>query len=328
MKVKDLKNLAKERGFHGYSRLRNAELISLLSPAPIRAPRNKRRDFSERPVPASRTKRRDERPVPAPRNILDIKNPEINVPILVPEIVKTKPNTAKKFIEETVTTVNDWINWLKESGKNFVKKTPPKVKEFIENIQKLNQDEFKVIKGKSALKKFARQFTISEKPGYEPQTFLSAVKNLIIPILKKNEKTKVKFILKCKMQRTDLAKETIESDVDFHSQIEVNLAGTNVNELYAEMIARILENIANFQRRGSNWQFAAINQLEIHLVDYVPLRGSSYFQLKKNIADKKAVLNIKNYDDLYFKWCVTRRLNPVKKKCERITKELKNNLKN
>ena len=39
--VKDLKKLAKERGLHGYSKLRKAELLSLLE-KPIPAPR---RDF-------------------------------------------------------------------------------------------------------------------------------------------------------------------------------------------------------------------------------------------------------------------------------------------
>ena len=178
MKEKDLKNLSKERGFHGYSRLRKAELVSLLSSAPIPALRNKRRDFSKRPVPTPRAKSRDEKPVRAPRNILDIKNPEINVPILVPEIVKTKPNTVQRVVEKTATT--DWMNWLKESGKNIVKKIPPKVKEIIGKIQKLYKDEFEVKKGKCALKKFARQFTIYGKPAYLPETFFSAVKHLII----------------------------------------------------------------------------------------------------------------------------------------------------
>ena len=89
------------------------------------------------------------------------------------------------------------------------------------------------------------------------------------------------------------------------------------------MIARIAENIANFQRRGSNWVFVSINQLEIHLVDWRPLRGSSYIPLPQKIRNKGAVINMKNDDDQCFKWCVVRALNPVEKNSERITKELK-----
>ena len=126
MTVKELKKLAKERGLCGYSKLRKAGLLSLLRPIPT-----PRRDFSERPTPAPRrdfserptpSLRRDfsERPIPAPRNILNIPNPEINVPILVPETVKVKPNVVKRVVDKTLDTFSGWMNWLAESGKNIV----------------------------------------------------------------------------------------------------------------------------------------------------------------------------------------------------------------
>ena len=131
--VKDLKNLAKERGLRGYSKLRKAELLSLLKKT-IPAPRTKRkyfsekpiptprRDFSEKPIPAPRTKRKDfpENPIPAPRNIMNIRNPSINIPILQPEIAVVKPNEALSFIEKTTETVLGWMNWLAESGKKYI----------------------------------------------------------------------------------------------------------------------------------------------------------------------------------------------------------------
>ena len=126
MTVKELKNLATERGLCGYSKLRKAELLPLLHPIPT-----PRRDFSERPTPAPRRDfserptpalRRDfsERPIPAPRNILNIPNPEINVPILVPETVKVKPNVVKRVVDKTLDTFSGWMYWLAESGKNIV----------------------------------------------------------------------------------------------------------------------------------------------------------------------------------------------------------------
>ena len=132
------------------------------------------------------------------------------------------------------------------------------------------------------------------------------------------------MILNCKMQRTDLRTGKIDKVVaDFHSKIEIHLEGTYENELFNEMIARIDENIANFQQRRSNWQFVSINQLEIHLSNFSPLSGSSYIPLPKKIRDKNAVVNMKNYDDQCFKWCVSRALNFVKDHPERITKTLK-----
>ena len=205
MKLNDLKKLAKERGLCGYSRFKKAELLSLLRPIP--APRSKRRDFSERPIPA-------------PRNILNIRNPEINVPILIPGTVKAKPNVVKRVVAKTVNTFNDWLNWLAESGKNIVKTISPKLKHLKEKISKIFEEKFEVKEGESALRKFARQFTIDGKSGFVPQAFLDAVRNLVLRIFRDNKNTKVKLILKCKMQRTDLVTSRVdEVDADFSSEI-------------------------------------------------------------------------------------------------------------
>ena len=158
--VKDLKKLAKETGLRGYSKLRKDELLSLLE-RPIPAPR---RDFSQRPIPAPRrnfsqrpipTPRRDfsqrptpaprrdfsERPIPATRNILNIPNPEINVPVLQPEIAVVKKDKAPSFIEETTETVLGWMNWLAESGENIVKAIPPKLNNLKEKINKIFEEK-------------------------------------------------------------------------------------------------------------------------------------------------------------------------------------------
>ena len=169
-----------------------------------------------------------------------------------------------------------------------------------------------------------REKIIDGKPGYDPQRFFEAVRNLVLKILKENKNTKVKMILNCKMQRTDLRTgEIIEVDAEFHSEIETNLEGTNENKLFDKIITRIGEVLANFQRSGSNWVFVSINQLEIHMADWEPISGSSYIPLPPKIKNKRAVINMKNEDNQCFKWCVVRALNPVEKNSERITKELK-----
>jgi hypothetical protein len=81
--------------------------------------------------------------------------------------------------------------------------------------------------------------------------------------------------------------------------------------------------MANFQQRGSNWRFKSVVKLEINTFVYRPLKGSSYIPLPKELAAKKAIINMKNKDNECFKWCVTRALNPVEEHPERITKELK-----
>ena len=58
----------------------------------------------------------------------------------------------------------------------------------------------------------------------------------------------------------------------------------------------------------------------------MPLRGSSYIELPKELKDKKAIINMKNDDDKCFLWCVLRALNPVEKNKERIDGTLKSKI--
>ena len=55
------------------------------------------------------------------------------------------------------------------------------------------------------------------------------------------------------MQRTDLnTGKIIEADAEFPSGIKTNVEETDEEELLNEMTAIINENMANFQRGGSN----------------------------------------------------------------------------
>ena len=273
------------------------------------------------PIQAPRTKKR---PIPAPRILLNIKNPEINVPVLKPEIAVVKEKQAPTVIKKTTETVLGWMNWLAESGKKIIKPVSAALKNLKEKINAIFEEKkFEVREGQSALKNFAREYIIDGRAGYGPQRFFEAVRNLLIKILQENKNTKTKMILICKMQRTDLRTgEIIEIDADFHSEIEINLE-KDENKLLDKMIARIGEVLANFQRSGSNWIFQRVNQLEIHMADWKPISGSTFIPLPARIKNKVAVINPKNEDNQCFKWCVARALNPVEKIPNRITQELK-----
>ena len=126
------------------------------------------------------------------------------------------------------------------------------------------------------------------------------------------------------MKETNMAtgEETIVEAV-FHSGVEINLEGSDVNEIYDGMVEKVLKNLSTFQRRGSGWVFASIVKLEIHTVNYEPLRVSSYIPLPKQLMLKKAIVNLKDDDNECFKWAVTRAVHPVDHNAERITKELR-----
>ena len=60
-------------------------------------------------------------------------------------------------------------------------------------------------------------------------------------------------------------------------------------------------------------------QLEIHIVEYNPTKGSTYIPLPDWITNKKAIVNIKNKDEKCFIWCILRYLYPRDRDEERLT---------
>src|SRR5688572_2919690 len=116
--------------------------------------------------------------------------------------------------------------------------------------------------------------------------------------------------------------EVDSNDFPFLSRTEVILDSTDVSEIYNNAKDKIIESMAAFQMRGSNWRLRAVQKLDINTTDYKPMKGSSFIPLPKYLANKKGIVNMKNEDEECFKWCVTRALNPVEEHPERITKEL------
>ena len=78
------------------------------------------------------------------------------------------------------------------------------------------------------------------------------------------------------MERPSILGETIIEPSNFSSNIEVNLNGTNEDELYITMTERAIENMAAMQQvEGSGWRFHSIIRLELHVLSYNPLRGET-----------------------------------------------------
>ena len=156
---------------------------------------------------------------------------------------------------------------------------------------------FEVIESNSALRNFAKVYTINGIEGYDAQSFLDGARENMTRVLRDNRITKVKLIFKCNMEylKTDEIKQH-----GFQSDIEVNLDGTDERELYDTMVEIILEKIATFLATDSEIRFHSVIKLELHTVRYNPLRGETWIPLPKELADKKAIINVKNKDNKFF----------------------------
>ena len=102
------------------------------------------------------------------------------------------------------------------------------------------------------------------------------------------------------MERPSNLRETVIRPADFHSNIEVNLDGTDEREIYDTMAERIIEKMATFQSEGSGWRLYSIIRLELHTMRYNPLRGETWIPIPKELANKKAIINMQNKDNKCF----------------------------
>ena len=185
------------------------------------------------------------------------------------------------------------------------------------------RQSFEVRESNSALRNFSRVYTIEGIEGYDARSFLQNTRQNITSVLRNNRRTKVKLIFKCNMERPSNLGETVIAPTDFHSNIEVNLDGTNEEELYDTMVERIIEKMATFQSVGSGWRLHSIIRLELHTVSFNPLRGETWIPLPTELANKKAIINVKNEDNKCFLWCVLRPLNPKEHNSQITDKKLK-----
>ena len=257
------------------------------------------------------------------RNPLMTKNKKINVPFLIPERRIIPPRAIPRAIEQNVDNVVDWANWLESVDDVDVRRrSNPAVEKLKKQIAELWGKRLIVEKGKSTLKGFAKQFWIQGDDSISPQDFFRKARWHIVALLQQNPQTKVKCTLNVEMSRINWTSgEEIIADPFFHSRQKKNL-GNNV-EIVDEMEQEMISNLENFNRRGSNWMFKKVIRLEIHFVRWKPLKGSSWIPLPVNLENKKAVINMKNQDDMCFKWCMGRAKNMVKIHPERITPELR-----
>src|SRR5271155_1650745 len=289
MTVVELKAAAKAHGFKRYSKLRKADLLHLFD--------------------------------------IDAPVPDIRVPTLTPSSYAPTFN-VQKICDGTKSAINEFANWLvsyiPSEPKRIVNKKLEALKTQVNTLFSKLKKRFQIRESKSAIKGFAKQYTIDGMESIDAVSFLNSVQPQVIGMISENPMTKIYLVLTCTMERVDLnSGEVSTGDFPFVSKTEVVLAGTDVRSLYKNARDKILEAMANFQMPGSNWRFKAVVKMDVNTAIYKPLKGNSYIPLLPVLANKKAIINMQNEDDQCFKWSVVRALNPVEKHQDRITQELR-----
>ena len=292
-----LRQLAREGGLRGYSRLRKYQLLQkLIGPGD---------------------------------QILNRQNDArmANVPFLTPTPYTPPKATSASSSSNDVEDLIDYLDKTTRRSKSTSYRSASELQMKLNKLRKEIDDIyeqmkiFEVKESDSALRNLAKVYTIDGKLGFDPQSFSDGARENMIRVLRDNRNTKVKLILNCYMEFPTTNKIVPRN---FHSCIEVNLDGTNEEDFYDMMVDRVLENIATckYMAMGSDVRFYSIIKFELHTVRYKPLRRETYIPLPKELADKKAIINIQNKDNKCFLWCVLRALNPDEKNPQRLDKKL------
>ena len=154
--------------------------------------------------------------------------------------------------------------------------------------------------------------------------FMETARNRIIEELDKNRNTKIFLNINVNMRQISGGFDTSAVKHLKVKEGKIILEGTNLNELYDEMMREINVEMERLQDvEGSGWIFEGIKNIQILTVPYYPLRGGKYLELPDFIANRNAIVNIKNKDEDCFKWCILRALNPKKINAYRVDKELR-----
>ena len=320
LNIKQLKKLAREQGIKGYYKMRKAELIKALSPEEDLIDLGK--DAGNIRQPTSNK---------SLLNVIDQPIPEINIPILRPtnpfkvSQLKNLASKAAKPVKREINKFADWIiSQVPEPIKKTVNKRVDSLKETVNRIFK-RYDNLTPKEHKTAIKGYFKTFRVDSVDGIDPKTFMERVKSRVIDLIKSKGSIKVKLILSIKFIKENPATGQIDiNHSHFHTDPEIITEASDLSDLYDQMVNKIFESIQSFNNRGSGWQFDRVEHLDININPYNPLSASSYIKLPGNLADKKAIINVKNENDHEcFKWAITSAVFPAKEHGERLSKQMR-----
>ena len=103
-------------------------------------------------------------------------------------------------------------------------------------------------------------------------------------------------------------------DVYQASKTYVAMNPEEIDNVIPEVFQTISAKFQEFQREGSGWTLDHVVKVEVYTATYDPLVGSSHILLPLDLIDSRSILNIKNYDNKCFLWCILAHLHPANDK--------------
>ena len=175
-----------------------------------------------------------------------------------------------------------------------------------------------------ALKGFTKSFDVELRDNKDPllqlQKSRRAVEYLFNNLLVQTKGFKFVETLQVKFVKQSNDKNILKNGY-FNSTTDLIINETDIKLTIQASQQQILNKIAQWISEGSGWTIQSIENHYINIVNYSPLKGSSYIKLPQELRNSaKGLINMKNKDNECFRWCHIRHLNPQDKDSQRIKK--------
>ena len=329
---KRLRKLAEKKGIRLKSQMTNKELIARLeNPTKHYTIQELKRLARDNNINVRRTIKKPELiNILGERNLITttpITAQESNMGVMVSNVPMELIRVAKKKARNAREELINYKNYIKNLKAPYlsssrIKKIFKTLKEKERQAKEEHNRIFTFRKELSAFNNYVDQYVIDGSDIYDGLSFLREAKRSIINVLDSNRGIKTILYFNCIMAQETHAG-IVRQEFAFHSAMKLILEGTDVEEVFNEMVDEIEHAIQRTESaQGSGWYLESIINITLHTVKWDPLNAGSYIDLPPNLKNKKAIINMKNQDNKCFLWCVLRALNPVEKNKERVDKDL------
>ena len=113
----------------------------------------------------------------------------------------------------------------------------------------------------------------------------------------------------------------VDKTAHFKSKVQTIINNIKIPEALQLTKQQILNMIAQWVSEDSGWTIQSVDNHHLNIVQYQPMKGSSYIKLPQELRNsKKGLINMKNEDNECFRWRHIRHLNPQDIHLERIKK--------
>ena len=181
-----------------------------------------------------------------------------------------------------------------------------------------------------ALKGYTKSFEISTINNKDPLTQLQntrkAVEYHIMKILTSMKGLKFVETLEVTFKKF-VNSEIVYKTAYFNSKPQTIINNQEIVEKLKLSQQQILNIIAQWVSEGSGWTIESVDSHYLNIVQYQPMKDSSYIKLPQELRNSaKGLINMKNEDNQCFRWCHIRHLNPQDKYPQRIKKSDKQHI--